>query len=41
VPGILNARAAREKFRFSEPRPAPALAPFVEHYWIVAWDLRG
>ncbi len=41
MPGILNARAAQEKFRFSAVEPASALAPFVSHYWLVVWDLRG
>ena len=41
VPGILNARAARDAFGFQERAPAPALAPYVAHYWIVTWDLRG
>ena len=36
---ILNPGAG--KFRFSAPEAAPALRPFVAHYWIVAWDLRG
>jgi len=41
VPGILNARTAQEKFRYTGADPAPGLAPFVAHYWFVAWDLRG
>jgi AraC-like DNA-binding protein len=41
VPGILHARAAEQKFRFSSAAPTPALAPFVEHFWFVEWDLRG
>ena len=41
VPGILDARAARDRFGFRERAPAPALAPYVAHYWIVTWDLRG
>jgi AraC-like DNA-binding protein len=41
MPGILNARAARDAFRFTEVPPAPALAPFVVHHWVVSWDLRG
>lgn len=39
--GILNPAMAQRKFRLSRPLPAPDLRPFVEHYWIVAWDLRG
>ncbi|HCT81124.1 MAG TPA: AraC family transcriptional regulator [Micromonosporaceae bacterium] len=41
MPGILNARTAQQKFRFSNTAPATALAPFVAHYWLVGWDLRG
>ncbi|WP_246002676.1 DUF6597 domain-containing transcriptional factor, partial [Allorhizocola rhizosphaerae] len=41
MPGILHARAAEQKFRFSAAEPVPALAPFVAHYWFVEWDLRG
>lgn len=39
--GILNPAAAQRMFRLSRPLPSPDIAPFVEHYWIVAWDLRG
>lgn len=37
--GILNRKAGEEKFRLSLHPPAPDLAFFVEHYWIVNWDL--
>ena len=36
---ILNPGAM--PFRFSTARPAPRLAAVVEHYWFIAWDLRG
>ncbi|MFD1322814.1 DUF6597 domain-containing transcriptional factor [Micromonospora sonneratiae] len=39
--GILWARTAREKFRYGRRAPAPELAPFVTHYWLVEYDLRG
>jgi AraC-like DNA-binding protein len=40
--GILNPRAAASAFTLERPAPtAPDLAAFVEHYWIVRWDLRG
>ena len=39
--GILNPRAGEERFRLSRPLPSDDLAFFVEHYWIVRWDLRG
>lgn len=39
--GVLNRPpSTAEQFRLSRPTPAVALAPFIEHYWIVAWDLR-
>jgi AraC-like DNA-binding protein len=41
MPGILHARAAHDHFRYAEAKPAAGLAPFVEHYWIVRWDLTG
>ena len=41
MPGILHARAARDHFSYADAPPAADLAPFVEHYWIVRWDLRG
>ncbi|GAA0805472.1 helix-turn-helix domain-containing protein [Spirilliplanes yamanashiensis] len=41
MPGILHARAAEASFRYREVPPAPALAPFVAHHWIITWDLRG
>jgi len=40
--GILNPPPpAPEQFRLSRCKPAPDLGHFIEHYWIVAWDLRG
>lgn len=39
--GILNPRAGEGRVRLSRPLPADELAFFVEHYWIVGWDLRG
>lgn len=39
--GILHPAMVGEKFRLSRHQPSPDLRPFVEHYWIVAWDLRG
>jgi AraC-like DNA-binding protein len=41
MPGILHARAAHDHFRYAQPTPAAGLTPFVEHYWIVRWDLTG
>lgn len=41
MPAILHQGAAEQKFRFSAPDAAPELGPYVAHYWIVSWDLRG
>ncbi|MBU2664673.1 helix-turn-helix domain-containing protein [Actinoplanes bogorensis] len=38
---MLNPGQGRRKFQFSSPAAHEALRPFVEHYWIVSWDLRG
>jgi AraC-like DNA-binding protein len=39
--GILSPATGAEKFQLSLHAPSPDLAFFVEHYWIVSWDLRG
>jgi AraC-like DNA-binding protein len=39
--GILRPQAAAGVFTLDRPPPSPDLAPFVEHYWIVRWDLAG
>ena len=39
--GILNPQAGEGMFHLSLHPPAPDLAFFVEHYWVVTWDLRG
>jgi len=38
--GILNLQAGK-KFRLNRLLPDPDLRASIEHYWIVAWDLRG
>jgi AraC-like DNA-binding protein len=38
--GILHPLAAHATFRLSRRPPSPLLDPFVEHYWVVTWDLR-
>jgi AraC-like DNA-binding protein len=38
--GLLDPTVAREKLRLARVHPSADLAPFVEHHWIVAWDLR-
>ncbi len=39
--GVLNLKAGEEKLQLALHPPAPDLDPFVAHYWIVKWDLRG
>lgn len=39
--GFMLPGTARRTFRYARLAPAPELAPFVEHYWIVEYDLRG
>jgi AraC-like DNA-binding protein len=39
--GILNPAAIRQKITLTRQLAAPALRAYVEHYWIVRWDLRG
>jgi AraC-like DNA-binding protein len=36
---ILNPKAAEKKFQLSRHVPAQDLSYFVNHYWIVSWDL--
>ncbi|WP_037354749.1 helix-turn-helix domain-containing protein [Amycolatopsis orientalis] len=37
--GILNERTARTKFTLTRHPPAPELRDFVEHHWILRWNL--
>ncbi|MFI6160199.1 DUF6597 domain-containing transcriptional factor [Micromonospora haikouensis] len=37
--GILDPARLRREVRFRRLPPAPALLPYVEHYWLVDWDL--
>ncbi|MAS35033.1 MAG: AraC family transcriptional regulator [Anaerolineaceae bacterium] len=37
--GILNPKAGQSKFELNRYLPAPDLAHFVEHYWVIHWDL--
>lgn len=39
--GILNPQLGQQKFQLARYEPSTELAPFVEHYWTVKWDLRG
>lgn len=39
--GLLNPKIGQQKFTLTRYFPDPKLEFFVEHYWIVRWDLRG
>src|SRR5581483_12086234 len=39
--GVLNRKEGEKKFQLSRHFPAQDLSFFIEHYWIVSWDLRG
>ncbi|MCD7059403.1 AraC family transcriptional regulator [Pelagibacterium xiamenense] len=39
--GIVDPAGAANRIRLSRYTPSAALAMFVEHYWIVEWDMRG
>jgi AraC-like DNA-binding protein len=38
---VLDPARAAQKFRLARFEPAADLKGFIEHFWIVAWDLRG
>ncbi|TDB94242.1 AraC family transcriptional regulator [Actinomadura sp. 7K534] len=39
--GILHPRTGLERFRVERSAPPPGLAPFVDRFWVLRWDLRG
>lgn len=39
--GLLNSKESEKKFSLARFLPGASLAPFVEHYWRVRWDLTG
>jgi AraC-like DNA-binding protein len=39
--GVLDPALAAQRFRLARYEPAADLRSFIEHFWIVAWDLRG
>ena len=39
--GILNPNKGKEKFKLDRYVPSEEIAFFVEHFWIVEWDLSG
>jgi AraC-like DNA-binding protein len=40
-PGVLRPGLAADRFGLARITPSGPLAPFVDYYWIVRWDLRG
>jgi AraC-like DNA-binding protein len=39
--GVVAPAQARKKFRMERYLPGPELAAFLDHFWIVEWDLAG
>ena len=39
--GVLHPDLAATRFALARIQPSAALAPFIDFYWIVRWDLRG
>jgi AraC-like DNA-binding protein len=39
--GVVAPALAGKMFRLARYLPPPDLAPFLDHYWIVEWDLQG
>ncbi|MCD9022527.1 DUF6597 domain-containing transcriptional factor [Cohnella silvisoli] len=39
--GILQADAGKQKFSLLRYEPAEKLRVYIQHYWVVEWDLRG
>jgi AraC-like DNA-binding protein len=39
--GVLRPRLAATRFQLARRSPSAGLAPFVDFYWILRWDLRG
>jgi len=39
--GILHPADAQNKYSLVRFPPSAKLAPFVQHYWVIDWDLRG
>jgi hypothetical protein len=39
--GVLHQERAASRFGLTRCPPSAALAPFVDFYWILRWDLRG
>jgi hypothetical protein len=41
VRGVLRPEGAAGRFTLARHDPEPGLAPFIDWFWIVRWDLRG
>ena len=39
--GVLDLAHAAQNFSLHRYYPSERLAPFIEHFWIIHWDLRG
>ena len=39
--GLVDPANAHKMFRLARYQPSVALAPYLDHYWLVEWDLRG
>ena len=39
--GVLDLAHAEQNFSLRRYYPSATLAPFIEHFWIIHWDLRG
>src|ERR1700749_2149118 len=39
--GVLRAQAAATRFTLTRHLPPEDLAPFLDYFWVVRWDLRG
>jgi AraC-like DNA-binding protein len=39
--GLVDPRGAAQRLRLATYPPSPALAPFVEYFWVVQWDMQG
>lgn len=39
--GVVDPATAATMFRMARYQPSAALAPFLDHYWVVEWDLQG
>jgi AraC-like DNA-binding protein len=37
--GIVDPAELLTRVRFRRPEPAPPLRPYIEHYWLIDWDL--